>query len=163
MTGAERGIVLIAYDGSDPARNAIAHAARLFPGMSAVVAVAWTSVRPAIGGRPASLSREVVEEAVRSLDAVAEGEGIALAEEGAERARAAGLDASAVALPAQPSVWESISHLADERAALAIVVGSRGMSGVRSVLLGSVSNALVHHSRRPVVVVHPEDPVEPGT
>ena len=34
-----------------------------------------------------------------------------------------------------------------------IVVGARGLSTVRSVVLGGVSNALVHHAKRPVLVV----------
>ena len=34
-----------------------------------------------------------------------------------------------------------------------IVVDSRGRRGVRSVLLGSVSHAVLHHARRPVLVI----------
>ncbi len=34
-----------------------------------------------------------------------------------------------------------------------VVVGSRGYGEVRSILLGSVSNHVVHHARCPVVVV----------
>lgn len=37
-----------------------------------------------------------------------------------------------------------------------VVVGSRGLGGVKSRLLGSVSNQVVHHSPCPVVVVPPD-------
>ena len=45
---------------------------------------------------------------------------------------------------------------------MSVVVGSRGLSGFRSALLGSISNAVVQHSAKPVVVVHdPADPRDP--
>ena len=34
-----------------------------------------------------------------------------------------------------------------------MIVGSRGLGGVKRVLLGSVSEGIVHHSHRPVLVM----------
>jgi nucleotide-binding universal stress UspA family protein len=39
-------------------------------------------------------------------------------------------------------------------------MGSRGLTGVRSMLLGSVSSAVVHHADRPTLVVHMPDAEE---
>jgi nucleotide-binding universal stress UspA family protein len=38
-----------------------------------------------------------------------------------------------------------------------IVAGSRGLRGLKSVVLGSVSSGLVNHAGRPVLVIPPED------
>ncbi len=50
------------------------------------------------------------------------------------------------------AVAEQLDTIADERAAAAIVVGSRGRGAIRELLLGSVAKATLHNVRRPVLV-----------
>jgi nucleotide-binding universal stress UspA family protein len=51
---------------------------------------------------------------------------------------------------------EEIVGLAEEIDAGLIVVGSRGLGGVRRALMGSVSDSVVRHAHCPVMVVRPE-------
>jgi nucleotide-binding universal stress UspA family protein len=51
------------------------------------------------------------------------------------------------------SVWKTIVELADRHDAAAIVMGSRGLTGVRSMLLGRFSSAVVHPADRPTLVI----------
>ncbi|MEU7909361.1 universal stress protein [Actinoplanes sp. NPDC049118] len=51
------------------------------------------------------------------------------------------------------TVAEALARVAAEQQASAIVVGSRGRSVPREILLGSVAMATLHHTPRPVVVV----------
>jgi nucleotide-binding universal stress UspA family protein len=46
---------------------------------------------------------------------------------------------------------------ADEAGASAIVMGSRGLGRVSSLLIGSVSHAVLQHADRPVIVVPSPD------
>ena len=50
---------------------------------------------------------------------------------------------------------DSLAALADKEEAGLIVVGSRGHGGLKTVLLGSVSNGLIAIARCPIVVVPP--------
>jgi nucleotide-binding universal stress UspA family protein len=69
-----------------------------------------------------------------------------IAESGAELARSVGLQADALATHDEGQVAAAIVQVARTRRAAAIVVGSRGLTGLRARLEGSTSNAFLKHS-----------------
>jgi nucleotide-binding universal stress UspA family protein len=146
------GPLLICYDGSDHAKQAITSAAELLDDRSALVVTVWqpTADLSSFAGYTATTDMLNFAE----LDRAAAEAGGRVADEGVRIAKAAGLEAEPVAIKAAGPVWKSIVELADRRDAAAIVIGSRGLTGVRSMLLGSVSNAVVHHADRPTLVIH---------
>jgi nucleotide-binding universal stress UspA family protein len=145
--------ILVAYDGSEHARAAVTQTGRLFPGRSAAVVSAWRSVKEVVHASLIALPASVAQEAQIKMDAAARDAAQALADEGAELARAAGLDAHGEAIEATGALWPAIVRAADDHDAAVVVLGSRGRSAIRSAMLGSVSAGVVHHSRRPVMVV----------
>jgi nucleotide-binding universal stress UspA family protein len=153
--GAPDGPVLIGYDRSDAACAAIADAARLFAGRTALVAHAWSSpVRRSFAGR--SLLETPVDEVQRlagSLDEIYRGDAEEIAEEGAALAREQGLDAAPLPVESTRGGWRALDEAAEAHDAAVIVVGSRGRGGLASALLGSVSAGLARNARRPVLVV----------
>ncbi len=48
-------------------------------------------------------------------------------------------------------------RVAEEVGTGLIVMGSRGLGGVKRALMGSVSDSVVRHAHCPVLVVRPED------
>jgi nucleotide-binding universal stress UspA family protein len=149
--------VMFAYDGSPHARAAIERGTTLVRPGPAVVATAWTSFEDAAPAALLALPKDMVGEAVRTLDDANREEADACAAEGAEVASAAGFDAEPRAVRAGGPFFAALLEAADELDASAIVAGSRGRSPLRSAVLGSVSTGLLHHTSRPVVVVRAGD------
>jgi nucleotide-binding universal stress UspA family protein len=146
--------VLIAYDGSEGAKAAVAAAGILFPARRALILTVWHSISAAAPATLIAVPTAVATTAYEQLDRESEQQASALADEGASAATTgAGLDATGAVALCHGQVWATILRAADEHDVAAIVVGTRGRSAITSALLGSVANGVVHHSSRPVVVV----------
>ena len=145
--------MLFAYDGSDDARRALEVAAALLETRRAVVLHVYQPFVELLVGGDLELPKAIGAEAAEAARMDRE-EAEAVAAEGAEVARAAGLEATGLVATGSMNVWPTIVDVADEHDARAVVMGSRGLSGVSRVL-GSVSTGVVHHCERPVLVVPP--------
>jgi nucleotide-binding universal stress UspA family protein len=97
-----------------------------------------------------------------TFDEALRGHAERVAHDGAELARSLGLDAEALAVVGVRDIARTIVEAARERQAATIVVGSRGLSGLRARFEGSTSKDVVKHAPCPVVVVHDAGAEEPG-
>jgi nucleotide-binding universal stress UspA family protein len=144
------GPVLIAFDGSENARHAIAVAGQILGSRKAEVIHAWepvssASVRSAVYALPYNDAPELLEEERRLAEEVAT--------EGLRLAREAGFDATGAAVSGSGPLWATIVDRADQLQPALIVMGTRGLSGLRSALAGSVSHSVTSHTRFPVLSV----------
>lgn len=141
--------LLLCYDGSENAKHAIREAAGLLAPRRALVLSVWQDAEaiPSLAWAGAALPN------LEDLMAAARDGAERMAEEGAGIARATGFDATALAAEAKGPIWIAVEQVAERHDADAIVVGSRGLSGIKSILLGSVSSGIIHHSSRPTIVV----------
>ena len=124
--------VLLCYDGSDRAEQAIRRSGALLDDRSAIVlyvGAGESAYRPAEDGRRLALET--------------------------------GFDPVSVVDDATGPVAETILAHAERHGVAAIVVGSRGLSASRSAILGSVSSRVTEDARHPVLVVRPGPHSEP--
>ena len=150
-TGADTPL-LLCYDGSDPAKHAIERAADLLRTRNAKVLTVWQTTA-GLGSFAWAGATENMLDYVE-LDRAAAELGGRIVSEGVRVAQDAGLQAEPLAVKATGPVWTTILEIAERHDASMIVIGSRGLTGLRSILLGSVSTAVVHHADRPTLVIH---------
>lgn len=124
------GPVVVGWDGSAGATTAFAAATRLFPERDALL-VSVDEGADATPPPPANQPKEGAREVLRlNVD------------------RGHGFHARGVS--------DALIAAARERNAAVLVVGSRGRSAAREIVLGSVAMGTLHHSHRPVMVVPSE-------
>lgn len=155
------GQALLAYDGTENSRRAITHAGIHLSGRSTLVVTAWIPLtrvtsRATVAAASGAAADWVVPEPpedpnsdIGLLDAqVTNDEGVRLA-------RSAGLPAEGRCVRTESTIWSAIIEVADEIDAAIIITGTRGATGLRSLLHSSVAEHVLRHGHRPVLIVPP--------
>jgi nucleotide-binding universal stress UspA family protein len=150
--------VVIAFDGSPAARRAVEEAAKIFRSSRVLVVTVWEEglayLTPSAPTEGMMVSPMVDPGVAREVDRSVHQQAERVSDEGAALAKSLGLDAQPLAVPDERDVARTILAVAGKHQATAIVVGSRGLSGLRARLEGSTSKALLKHAPCPVLVVH---------
>jgi nucleotide-binding universal stress UspA family protein len=139
------GEVILGYDGSDGARNAVEPATGLARAFGVPLLLAFGYDPPPTGGEVADLRKKIEERGREVLE-----EGAALA-----TATASDVELEAILIDDHPA--ESLVDLAVARTAGFIVVGHRAIGPITGTLVGSVAQKLIQTSPCPVVVVRVPD------
>jgi nucleotide-binding universal stress UspA family protein len=151
--------VILAYDGSPAAREAVTAAGKLFKGCRVLVVTVWEAglmymAPPAPMEGNMMMTQPVDPELAHHVDVSLRDQADQMARDGAEMAGSLGLEAQPLSLSDERDVARTLIELARDQGAAAIVVGSRGLGGIRARLEGSTSKALLAHAPCPVLVVH---------
>ena len=140
-------MILICYDDSPDANEAIARGAPLLRGQRATVLTVWSPFDAAALGLSGGVEDMQASDEAGRLHAEHQ------AEVGTRLAIEAGFDAAPRTVERRTTIAEAILGEADTLDATAILMGSRGLTRVKSLLLGSVSHAVIQHADRTVIVV----------
>jgi nucleotide-binding universal stress UspA family protein len=146
--GKTTGPVILCYDGSKEAAEAIGYAGELLAGRPAVVVTVWKPiVEEALSPGMTPPVADPAEANRRQLAAARQ-----FAQRGTRLAEDAGFHAEALVVMADGPLWEAVEVVAEARDAKAIVCGTRH-SGVKAALPGNLASALVTRASRAVLVV----------
>jgi len=140
------GPVLLAYDGSDHAKNAIEQAGDLLSERSALVLNVWQSWVTKVPVYLPGMAREFDEIAAELSEECADG--------GARLAADAGFDPESLSVSTLRSSWHAVLDTLKQSNASVVVVGSRSLSGPFAIL-GSTATGVAHHAECPVLIVPP--------
>ncbi|SNS50743.1 Nucleotide-binding universal stress protein, UspA family [Geodermatophilus pulveris] len=152
-SGARRLRVLVGYDGSPSSVNAIEAAATLLPSVTATILHLWEPPFTSPELRHRVFDRAANPEALgRLIESEGRAEAERLTGNGAKLARAGGWEAEPLVKRTFGGDGYQFARTAEELDADLVVVGSRGLGGMRASI-GSVSELVVPASPVPVLVV----------
>src|SRR4051794_29874956 len=142
------GPYILCYDGSEAAERAIEVATGLLgTGQKAKLLYVYKPTERSLGVAQAVTGARIDAPVLGEADAHA------VVDRGVAIARDAGFDAEPLLVVADRRTAALVADTAEELDAPAIVMGQRGMSGLKTAVLGSVSREVVNAYHRPVVLV----------
>jgi nucleotide-binding universal stress UspA family protein len=144
--------ILICYDGSPSAQQALTVAAGSLDGAPVVLLNIWNPPQRVMADS-FGVSESEHGPSYTELESIATRRAAEILADGEAEAERRGFAVTTRQEPNRSSIWQTILDVADEVDATLIVAGTHGSTAVASGLLGSVSNALVHHAHRPVLLV----------
>ena len=147
--------ILLATDGSREAQLAASTATDLASSTNSelhLLCVAPGNPDPVYHIHEGSLRYETYQQALEAVKAEAQ----EVLDEQVQKIEEAGGTVNEAHLRIGERRDQAIVHLAEELGAGLIVMGSRGLGGVRRALIGSVSDSVVRHAHCPVMIVRPE-------
>lgn len=157
--------VLIAFDGSDEARGAVDYAGRFLSTKNAYILTVWEPIHRQ-AARTAGMSGMMQHDwsaVTDGTDDPAYSDAVAICREGVALAENHGFATEPFLVESATAIWSAIVDASRELDVSIIVTGSRGLSGWRSLLQSSVSDSLVKHAGRPVLIVPAVDDDAEGT
>jgi nucleotide-binding universal stress UspA family protein len=142
------GPLVLCYDGSEGAERAIRIAPVLVGrGRPARVVYVYKSTERSLGVAQAAAGGRIDAPVIGETDAQQ------TVDAGVAIAREVGFEAEAMLLAADRRTAETVAATAEELDSPAIVMGQRGLSGLKTAILGSVSREVVNSYHRPVLLV----------
>lgn len=150
MAPSGKAPILLCYDRSHGSRNAINTTASLFPGSAVIVLHVWHPVAVIAAAHSGAVWLPSYD------DGEAERASADIADEGTLAALAAGLAARPeVAKGTAHDIGRTILECAERLDAGLVVLGARGLSTFKSIMLGSVSRSVAQQAHIPVLVIPP--------
>ncbi len=147
--------IVVGTDFSETAKQAVHHAAQLAKAFDAKLHIV-TAFKPAMTASIAASSLEAMAaggaEFLQEADSAIANEVEATLKDLQEKLKADGVRSQTHGAAGEPA--DALIEVAEQTKADLIVVGNRGMGGVKRFVLGSVPNKISHHSPCSVLIVH---------
>jgi len=148
--------ILVPLDGSEHSLKALEEAVQIAKKFSGKITLIHVySVQPIMMPEPStmgSLSIPIVTGAeVSTMIEAAKKLGNRILDDGEQRAKTSGIRIEKMLV--EGHAVEEIVRVANQSSFDLIVIGARGVSHMREMLLGSVTDGVLHHARCPVLVM----------